>query len=146
VIRNTNVKTRRTRSYTSQLRDEQAETTRTRILDGLVRTMADGVAGVSIPAVAREAGVSIPTVYRHFGSKRGLLAALGMHVAGRAGLVPSKLPETQADFDSMLRKMFQNLAGMDQTLRAAAASDLGREARVAAMPARSIVRRDSSFT
>ena len=136
MIRNTNVKPRRVRSYTSELRDEQAEATRARILEGLVRTMAAGVAGVSIPAVAREAGVSIPTVYRHFGSKNGLLAALGMHVAARAGLVPAKLPETQADFESMLRKMFRNLAGMDQTLRAAAASDIGHEARAASMPER----------
>jgi AcrR family transcriptional regulator len=136
VIRNTNVKPRRARSYTSELRDEQAEATRARILEGLVRTIAAGVAGVSIPAVAREAGVSVPTVYRHFGSKKGLLAALGMHVAGRAGLVPAKLPETRADFEPMVRELFRNLAGMDQTLRAAAASDIGQEARRAAMPER----------
>jgi AcrR family transcriptional regulator len=135
VIRNTNVKPRR-RAYSSDLRDEQAEATRTRILDALVRTMANGVAGLSIPAVAREAGVSVPTVYRHFGSKNGLLGALGMHVGARAGLVPETLPQTMDTFEPMVRELFGNLAGMDDTLRAVSASELGREARRAAMPER----------
>jgi AcrR family transcriptional regulator len=135
VIRNTNVKPRR-RAYSSDLRDEQAEATRTRILDALVRTMANGVAGLSIPAVAREAGVSVPTVYRHFGSKSGLLAALGMHVGSRAGLVPETLPDTIDAFEPMVRGLFRNLAGMSDTLRAVSASELGREARRAAMPDR----------
>jgi AcrR family transcriptional regulator len=135
VIHNTNVKPRR-RSYSSGLRNQQAEATRARVLDALVQAMADGVAGVSIPAVAREAGVSIPTIYRHFGSKKGLIEALGPYVASRAGLMPPDLPETMADFDAMVRDMFRNLATMDHTLRAAMASNLGQEARRAAMPAR----------
>ena len=49
-------------TYSSRLREEQAQRTREQILEGLVKTMARGMATVSIPAVAREAGVSIPTV------------------------------------------------------------------------------------
>jgi AcrR family transcriptional regulator len=135
MIRNTNVKPRR-RTYESELRDEQAEATRTRILEGLVRTMSEGVAGISVPAVAREAGVSIPTVYRHFGSKKGLIEALGPFVAGRAGLVPARMPATLAEFEPMARDLFRNLASMDRTLRAAVATELGSEARRAAMPDR----------
>jgi AcrR family transcriptional regulator len=135
VIHNTNVKARR-RTYSSNLRDQQAEATRARVLEALVRAMADGVAVVSIPAVAREAGVSIPTIYRHFGSKKGLIEALGPYVASKAGLIPPDLPETMADFDAMVRDMFRNLATMDQTLRAAMASNLGQEARRAGLPAR----------
>ena len=75
MIRNIDVKPPR-RTYSSALRDEQADATRTRILEALVRTMAAGIGGLSIPAVAREAGVSIPTIYRHFGSKHGLVEAL----------------------------------------------------------------------
>jgi AcrR family transcriptional regulator len=135
MIRNTNVKPPR-RAYASELRDEQAEATRTRILEALVRTMADGVAALSIPAVAREAGVSVPTVYRHFGSKRGLLGALGMHVGTRAGLVPTTFPETVDEFEPMVRELFRNLSRMDETLRVVSASELGREARRAAMPER----------
>jgi AcrR family transcriptional regulator len=135
VIHNTNVKPCR-RSYSSDLRDQQAEATRARILEALVQAMAAGVAGVSIPAVAREAGVSIPTIYRHFGSKKALIEALGPYVATKAGLMPPDLPETMADFDAMARDMFRNLATMDQTLRAAMASNLGQEARRAGLPAR----------
>lgn len=135
MIRNTNVKSPR-RAYSSELRDGQAEATRTRILEALVRTMANGVADLSIPAVAREAGVSVPTVYRHFGSKSGLLGALGMHVGARAGLVPERFPETIDEFEPMVRELFRNLSRMDDTLRAVSASELGREARRAAMPER----------
>lgn len=135
MIRITDVKSPR-RAYTSGLRDQQAEATRTRILEALVRTMADGVAGLSIPAVAREAGVSIPTVYRHFGSKKGLVEALGPFVVAKGGLMPEKLPETVAEFESMARQMFRNLAGMDLTLRAAMASELGQQVRQATMPMR----------
>ena len=135
MIRNTDVKSRR-RAYASDLRDRQAETTRTRILDALVRTMANGVAGLSIPAVAREAGVSIPTIYRHFGSKQGLVDALNPYVIAKGGLMPDKLPETIAEFEPMARQLFRNLAGMDLTLRAAMASGLGQQVRQAGMPRR----------
>ena len=135
MIHITNVKTPR-RAYTSELRDQQAQATRTRILEALVRTMAGGVAGLSIPAVAREAGVSIPTVYRHFGSKKGLVEALGPFVVAKGGLMPDKLPETVAEFEPMARQMFRNLEGMDLTLRAAMASELGQQVRQATMPMR----------
>jgi AcrR family transcriptional regulator len=135
MIRNITVKPRR-RTYASNLRDQQAEATRTRILDALVRTMANGVAALSIPAVAREAGVSIPTIYRHFGSKQGLVEALNPFVVAKGGLMPDKLPETLAEFEPMARQMFRNLAGMDLTLRAAMASELGQQTRRATMPRR----------
>ena len=135
MIHNTDVKSPR-RAYASDLRDQQAEATRTRILEALVRTMANGVAALSIPSVAREAGVSIPTIYRHFGSKQGLVEALNPYVLAKGGLMPEKLPETIAEFEPMARQMFRNLAGMDLTLRAAMASDLGQQVRRATMPKR----------
>src|SRR5438876_10618884 len=112
MIRNTDVKPGR-RRYSSALRDEQAVATRTRILEALVRTMAAGVAGLSVPAVAREAGVSIPTIYRHFGSKQGLLEALQPYVIEKGGLVPDTMPESLDDFGSTVRRLFQNLDDMD---------------------------------
>jgi AcrR family transcriptional regulator len=135
VIRNTSVKPRR-RRYSSGLRDEQAETTRIRILEALVRTMANGVAGLSIAAVAREAGVSIPTIYRRFGSKQGLVDALSPYVIAKAGLMPDPLPATLPEVARTVRSVFRNLAGMDATLRAAMASQLGQQVRVATMPKR----------
>lgn len=135
MIHNTDVKSSR-RAYVSDLRDQQAEATRTLILEALVRTMANGVAALSIPAVAREAGVSIPTIYRHFRSKQGLVEALNPYVLAKSGLMPEKLPETIAEFEQMARQMFRNLAGMDLTLRAAMASDLGQQVRRATIPKR----------
>jgi len=57
------------RPYNNELRAQQAEATRSRILDATIRVMAGGVGTLSIPDVAREAGVSVPTIYRHFGTK-----------------------------------------------------------------------------
>jgi AcrR family transcriptional regulator len=141
MIRNIDVKPRR-RSYSSALRDEQAEVTRTRILEALIRTMAAGVAGLSMPAVAREAGVSIPTIYRHFGSKHGLFAALNPYVIGKAGLMPEAMPESIDDLEPEVRRLFRNLDRMDLTLRAAMASGLGQEARFTMMPERRAMARE----
>src|SRR6266511_4254163 len=103
----TNVKRpkRPTRAYDNELRAEQAEGTRRKILDALVRTMGRGVAGLSIPAVAREAGVSVPTVYRHFKSKAALVAALSPYLFGRAGLMDSALMES-ADLLTIVRGIY----------------------------------------
>jgi AcrR family transcriptional regulator len=141
MIHNTNVKPRK--RYASALREEQADATRTRILEALVRTMANGVAGLSMPAVAREAGVSIPTIYRHFGSKQGLVEALQPYVVAKGRLKPDKLPETFADLEQFVRQTYRNLAGMDQTLRAAMASELGQQVRQATMPERQAMVRQS---
>jgi AcrR family transcriptional regulator len=140
MIRNTDVKPPR-RAYSSVLRDGQAEATRTRILEALIRTMASGVAGLSVPAVARKAEVSIPTIYRHFGSKQGLLDALNPYVIEKGGLTP-KMPQTAEQLEPSVRGLFRNLDAMDLTLRAAMASELGNEARRAMMPMRLAMARE----
>jgi AcrR family transcriptional regulator len=132
----TNVKRRRNaRAYESPLRDEQADVTRTKILDALVRTMARGVAGLSVPAVAREAGVSVPTVYRHFGTKASLVAALGPHLFERTGLM--EIPRLERDdFGSLVRELYRRNQSLDTEVRAALASQLGQEMRRRTMPQR----------
>ena len=132
----TNVKRQKrpTRAYNSELRAEQADATRRKILDALVRTMGRGVAALSIPAVAREAGVSVPTVYRHFKSKAALVAALSAHLVGRTGLMdPSML---EGDLPAIVHEMYRRNAGIDAEMRAALASELGQEARRRMMPQR----------
>ncbi len=124
-----------TRTYESPLRAEQAQATRERILDALVKAMADGLATLSVAAVAREAGVSAQTVYRHFGSKAGLLEALGPYIGEKAGLWPASDVKTIHDRAS-IRDVFAHLESMDETLRAAVASQIGHESRLAAMPRR----------
>jgi AcrR family transcriptional regulator len=133
----TNVKGRRrsARTYESELRAEQMDATRRKILDALVRTMARGVAALSIPAVAREAGVSVPTVYRHFRTKADLVAALPPHLVAKTGLMDPALLEG-ADLRTIVHEMYRRNAQMDAEVRAALASELGQDARRRLMPQR----------
>ena len=125
-----------TRTYRSELREEQAEETRGRILDATLRVMARGIASVSIPAVASEAGVSVPTVYRHFGTKRDLLAAIFPHVVGRAALDELVPPRSIDELGHGVRALFERIDAAGDLARAAAASPAAEEVRRADMPAR----------
>jgi AcrR family transcriptional regulator len=65
------------RAYRSQRREEQAQETRTRILDAAQQLfVARGFAGATVNAIAQEAGTAQETVYQAFGNKRALLAEL----------------------------------------------------------------------
>jgi AcrR family transcriptional regulator len=133
----TNVKrrARRSRAYESPLREEQTEVTRQRILDGLVRTMGKGVAGLSVPAVAAEAKVSVPTVYRHFRTKGELVAALAPYLAGKTGLM--EIPDVRGDdLGGVAHELYRRNEAMDTEVRAAMASELGQEVRRRTMPGR----------
>jgi AcrR family transcriptional regulator len=124
------------RRYRSELRAQQAEDTRGRILEATLSVMARGVASVSIPAVAREAGVSIPTVYRHFGTKRDLLAAVFPHVVRRAGLDELVPPRSIDELGRGVRALFERIDSAGDLARAAAASPAAEEVRRVDMPAR----------
>ena len=124
------------RPYQSELRAEQAEETRRRILDAALRLMTTGLASLSVPAVAREAGVSVPTVYRHFGTKRDLLAEMYPHAARRAGLDRVPDPKTVGDVKSAVRAVIERLDALDDVSRAAYASPIADEVRHATMPSR----------
>ena len=124
------------RAYSSQLRAEQAQETRARILDATVKVMAAGIASVSIPDVAREAGVSVPTVYRHFGTKQALLAAVYPHLAHRAGLGQISVPESVDEFREMVRNVFGRLFSLGDDARVAMTSPASEEARRIQMPSR----------
>jgi AcrR family transcriptional regulator len=124
------------RPYRSELRAEQVEETRERILDAALRVIATGVASVSIPAVAREAGVSVPTVYRHFGTKADLLRELYPHAARRGGLDGIPDPRTVGDVREAVRAIFERLDALDDLARAAMASPGADEVRAATMASR----------
>ncbi|GAC1488182.1 MAG: TetR family transcriptional regulator [Candidatus Limnocylindrales bacterium] len=126
----------RPRRYRSPLRDDQSETTRTRILDALIRTMAKGVAGLSVPAVAREAGVSVPTIYRHFKTKADLLMALGPHLFEQSRLMEPPASAASRDLGAVAIELYSRAASLSPELRAALASDLASEARRRMMPER----------
>jgi len=123
------------RSYQSPLRDEQTDATRRKILDGLVRTMAKGVAGLSVPAVAREAGVSVPTVYRHFPTKAKLVDALAPYLMAKTRLM--EVPAVEGnDLGAIVREMYRRNEAIDVETRAAMASRLGQQVRRQTMPQR----------
>jgi AcrR family transcriptional regulator len=120
----------------NELRAAQAQATRARILEATVNVMARGVASLSIPAVAREAGVSVPTVYRHFGTKRDLLAAVFPHVVRRAGLDELVPPRSIDELGNGVRALFERIDSAGDLARAAAASPAAEEVRRVDMPAR----------
>jgi AcrR family transcriptional regulator len=68
---------KRTRSYESPRRREQAAATRRAILEAAQRLFErDGYAATSVPAIAAEAGVALKTVYVAFETKANLLTTL----------------------------------------------------------------------
>ncbi|HEY3524530.1 MAG TPA: helix-turn-helix domain-containing protein [Candidatus Limnocylindrales bacterium] len=124
------------RVYRSALREEHAEETRSRILDATMRVIATGLASMSIPAVAREAGVSVPTVYRHFPTKRDLLAAVYPHAARQAGLDTIADPRSLDELRPMIRAYVERLDVLDDVSRAAMASPGAAEVRHATISTR----------
>lgn len=132
----TRIATREPRAYASELRAQQADDTRGRILDATVRVMARGIASASVPAVAREARVSIPTVYRHFGTKADLLAAVYPHIERQAGFDKLVPPRSIDGLRDGVRTIFERLESFDDLARAAMASPAAEESRRLNMPDR----------
>jgi AcrR family transcriptional regulator len=76
------------RRYDSRGRREQADRTRTAVLDAAERLFQDkGYAKTTIAAVADAAGVSVETIYKGFGGKAGLVQ--GIYARGLAGSGPA---------------------------------------------------------
>lgn len=124
------------RAYRSELRERQAEDTRSRILDAAGRTIADGFAGVSIPNVARAAGVSVPTVYRHFKTKQDLLDAIYPYALRRSGLSAPQVPRTLAEIRQGVIDYIGHLGSFDDLSRAAMASPASEDVRARGIPRR----------
>jgi len=132
----------RSREYRSELREQQAEETRGRILDATLRVTARGIATLTVPAVAREAGVSVPTVYRHFSTKHDLLAAVYPHAMRRAGLREFVLPKSLDELRDRARDIFAQVDSFDDVARAAMASPGSDQVRAASMPRRLALMRE----
>ncbi|MFN2557140.1 MAG: TetR/AcrR family transcriptional regulator [Nitriliruptorales bacterium] len=114
----------------SPLQQEHVELTRQKILDGLVRVLGRGLAGLSVPAVARESGVSVPTVYRYFKSREELLRGLAEEYEARLEAA-SNLPPPPPDVDrlsSYLRMLFVRYGEMEATFPAFLAAAAGGQA------------------
>lgn len=75
------------RPYRSQVRTEQAEATRRRIVDAARRLFArQGYQGATMQQLAEEAGVATQTLYVAFGSKLNLAAAVIGDALSAAGI------------------------------------------------------------
>ena len=132
----TRIANRSGREYRSELRAEQAAETRKRILDATVRVSATGIASLSIPAVAREAGVSVPTIYRHFATKRDMLAAVYPHVVREAGLDELAIPRSMDELRDGLRTYYERTDSLGDLARLAMAGPASDEVRRLNMPRR----------
>ena len=92
---------KRKRTYNAALRQEQAQTTRLRILDAARRLLAKGTySSVTMEDIAREAGVAYQTVYSVFGTKLRLaqeIIRVGFHFEDVEGLVAQLRASSDAD-------------------------------------------------
>jgi AcrR family transcriptional regulator len=120
----------------SRLRQEHMEQTRDLIMEGLIRTMANGAVTWSIPEVARESGVSVPTIYRYFRTKQELVEGLSAYVVRKAGLVSMQPPRSPQELVAMVREIYLRSEGMGDAMKMALVSELAQEIRKDSMPAR----------
>jgi AcrR family transcriptional regulator len=79
------------RTYRSELRAEQVDATRQRIIEAAVASFAPWAAELPFDKVAERARVSERTVYRHFPTQRDLLQAVTAHIVARSGWEPDEL-------------------------------------------------------
>lgn len=119
-----------TRAYKSDLRREQADATRSRILDAaaaLLEASPDGAAAVTTKRIAEEAGITEVTLYRHFPSRADLNQALWQHMnasQGVAGGFPTSLSEMPARLLPLFTSFDATPAHILNTLTSATGRDM----------------------
>lgn len=120
----------------SRLRQEHMERTRDLIMEGLIRTMANGAVTWSIPDVARESGISVPTIYRYFRTKQELVEGLSAYVVRKAGLAAMQPPRSPQELIAMVREMYLRAESMSDAMKMASVSELAQEIRKESIPVR----------
>ena len=115
------------RSYSSPLRQRQAEDTHNRILDTALKLMTiQPLENVTHEAVAQEGQVALRTVYRHFPSRDELLGAIRTVVEQRMGL--NAYPETEGELLANVHRVSRQLDENPALVRIVF-SPAGRQAR-----------------
>ena len=110
------------------LKEQQAEATRTRILDAVAQLIVEEhPATLSVPAVATRAGVSLRTVYRYFPTKQALIdgvADLGNDQT--AAQFPADTV-TFAEMREYIPRLWAEVQGTRGLVKAQQATPLGHE-------------------
>ena len=120
----------RKRRYQSTLRDEQAEFTRSRILEAAAEQIIDRSAGqFSVERVAQRAGVAPRTIYHHFPNREALLIALDAWVESRFNTGATALPTDAAGLPGMIETVFSSFDENESFVRAQLLSGAGQEVR-----------------
>lgn len=120
-----------TRTYKSDLRREQADATRSRILDAaaaLLESSPEGAASVTTKRIAEEAGVTEVTLYRHFPSRTDLNQALWRHMNDLQG-VAGGFPASLAEMPQRLLPLFNSFDTTPAHILNTLISSTGREMR-----------------
>jgi len=118
-----------TRSYSSPLRQQQAEATRDRILDAVAQLVEEhGPEALSNRLIAERAGVTEITVYRHFPSRDELLTA-SWRRANEAQGVRGGFPETLDGIIEGLAPLYQSFDKTPAHIQATITTPQGRAMR-----------------
>jgi AcrR family transcriptional regulator len=96
------------RTYNSELRQSQAEATRTKILDAMAAIYEEEgrIEAATVRAVAARAGVREITVYRHFPNREILLQALWTWLNRKHGVTVG-MPESADEIVAKMAPLYQ---------------------------------------
>ena len=112
------------------LREEHRALTSRKILDAVLQLVAEGaIDQLSVPAVAERSGVSVPTIYRYYRTKDDLLAAAAAEPARRALANVAADLVAGADYATVQRALWAELATNLPLLRHQVVAEAGREMR-----------------
>jgi AcrR family transcriptional regulator len=113
----------------TDLRGEQVERTRQRILDAVLEYLSDShPASLSIPEISRRSGVSVATIYRHFPNKERLLEATARATTRLSNILDVEPPDPD-DLAPFLRVLWSELDQVEPLVRANVGSKLGADVR-----------------
>lgn len=118
-----------TRPYSSDLRREQMEATRLRILDAAAGLMEGrGLEDIPNRRIAEAAGVTEMTVYRHFPSRAVLEEALWRRMNEQAG-IKGGFPRTVDELMERLPGLFASFDGASAHITSTITTTTGRQMR-----------------